>query len=198
MKYIPKNTHALCILSLFCLFFAFSYPVQSHAENEISEQKMPEQEPLPSFGGKLDLTPQTTEEISKAEKQSEKNSLTTEENSAENPANLQEKTEQKAQTAQKAGQHRPPAQKDVILAPGSYTGNSVIVEEDGSNVMIVHGSNKRPENYTNSTNINNGFYMNITNPDGSGMNMGTYSNSSSNSNTPRKQSKAQMIIDKME
>lgn len=198
MKYIPKNTHVLWMLSLFCLFFAFSHPVQSHAENEISEQKMPEQETLPSFGGKLDLTPQTTEEISKAEKQSEKNSLTTEENSAENPANLQEKTERETQAAPKAGQHRPPAQKDVILAPGRYTGNSVIMEEDGSNVMIVHGSNKRPENYTNSTNINNGFYMNITNPDGSGMNMGTYSNSSSNSNSPRKQSKAQMVIDKME
>ena len=85
--------------------------------------------------------------------------------------------------------------KDIILAPGSNQ-NSVIMQEDGSNVIIVHGSNKIPENYTNSTNVNNGFYMNITNPDGSGMNMGTYFNSNSGSNSPRKRSRAQIIVDK--
>lgn len=196
MQYISKNINGLWILSIFSLFFAFSFPVQSHAENEISEQKISGQEVLPSLGGKLDLTPKIQEEISDSKKQSENNSMTAKENSDENPANLRENAGQEAQTAKKTGQHRPPMQKDVILAPGQH--NSVIMEEDGSNVMIVHGSNKIPENYTNSTNINNGFYMNITNPDGSGMNMGTYFNSSSNSNSPRKQSKAQMIIDKME
>lgn len=196
MQYRAKNINRVWILSIFSFFFAFSFPFQSHAENEISEQKIPGQETLPSLGGKLDLTPQIQEGISDSKKQSENNSLTAKENADENPANLREKAEQEAQAAKKTGQHRPQVQKDVILAPGQH--HSVIMEEDGSNVMIVHGSNKIPENYTNSTNINNGFYMNITNPDGSGMNMGTYFNSSSNSNSPRKQSKAQMIIDKME
>lgn len=188
MQYRQKITHTLWIVSLFCTVLICFFPLQSYAE-ETTEQKA-----LPTFGGKLDLTPQTKEEISNTEKQSENNGLTANENFVENLANLQEK--QEAQTAQKTGQHRPANQKDSILAPGQH--NSVMMEEDGSNVMIVHGSNKLPENYTNSTNINNGFYMNITNPDGSGMNMGTYFNSNSNSNAPRKQSKAQMIIDKME
>lgn len=194
-KATPKKSKIIWIVGIFFFLFAFSFPLQSHAEQEAAKQ---ENVQLPSLGGKLDLTPQTEEEISTTEKQSENNSLTTKKNSVENLANLQGITEQEAQTAKKAGQHRPATQKDVILAPGRYTGNSVIMEEDGSNVMIVHGTNKLPENYTNSTNINNGFYMNITNPDGSGMNMGTYFNSNSNSNYPRKQSKAQIVIDKME
>lgn len=195
MQYKQKNSKTVWIVGLFFFLAVLSFPLQSHAEQEAAAQ---ENAQMPSFGGKLDLTPQTKEEISTTEKQSENNSPTTEENSVENLANLQGKTEQEAQPAQKAGQHNPVTQKDVILAPGRYTGNSVMMEEDGSNVMIVRGSNKLPENYTNSTNINNGFYMNITNPDGSGMNMGTYFNSNSNSNYPRKQSKAQIVIDKME
>lgn len=183
----------LCFLSLSCCLPAFSSPVQTFAE-EIPEQEtfIQETEQLPSLGGKLDLTPQIPEES--AENKSEKQSLTTDENSV----TAINTTEQKTPAAQKTEHPRLPAQKDRILAPGHNNNNSVIMQEDGSNVMIVHGSNKIPENYTNSTNINNGFYMNITNPDGSGMNMGTYFNSNSSSNSPRKQSKAQMIIDKME
>lgn len=210
MQSVNKNIiKFLWILILSCCLPSFS-PAQSFAEEKTEQETLKQEtEQLPSFGGKLDLTPQLPEE--NAEIKAETQSLRADENSANVQKNTEQKeraeqakrarqterAEQTGQAAQKSEQPRLPAQKDTILAPG-HGNNSVMIQEDGSNVMIVHGSNKIPENYTNSTNINNGFYMNITNPDGSGMNMGTYSNSSSNSNTPRKQSKAQMIIDKME
>lgn len=177
MHTIQKNTKKMWITGIFCCLFALSCPLQSSAENsQPNEEKLQ----TPSIYGKLSLAP-PAEHHATINKNAEDKKLTTD-GYANNLSNDITKGHS--------------ANKDIILAPGRY--NSVIMEEDGSNVMIVRGQDNIPENYTNSTNINNGFYMNIINPDGSGMNMGTYFNSNSNSNYPRKRSSAQMIIDKTE
>lgn len=194
MKYTKKNNltaKKTAILSALLCLFMFSFPAQNHAEN-ILDEKAPEQntQSIPSLGGKLNLTPQKREVI-ETEKEEGKENLQSGEITKENQDENQLKETLPEEKNRKIQTNR----KDIILAPGSNQ-NSVIMQEDGSNVIIVHGSNKIPENYTNSTNVNNGFYMNITNPDGSGMNMGTYFNSNSGSNSPRKRSRAQIIVDK--
>lgn len=178
MHTIQKNTKKIWITGFFCCLLALSCPLKSNAENPESNQEPPQ---TPSIDGKLSLTPPA--ELNTDTKQ--------------NPEDKKLTTNEFADKIQgKKATKKHPAGKDIILAPGRH--NTVIVEEYGSNVMTVHGEDKIPENYSNSTNINNGFYMNIINPDGSGMNMGTYFNSNSNSNYPRKRSSAQMIIDKIE
>lgn len=172
-----NNMKKLWIPSIFCCLLSLFCPMQSGAENS-----QPTQEKLqtPSIDGKLSLTP-PAEQRTEINKDTEDKKLTTDGYANNLPNKI-------------TGGHS--TSKDIILAPGRH--HTVIMEEYGSNVMIVRGQDKIPENYTNSTNINNGFYMNIINPDGSGMNMGTYFNSNSNSNYPRKRSSAQMIIDKTE
>lgn len=186
MQYTMKNFYLLS--ALLCLF-TFSFPLQSNAEEKVLEQNTLQ---MPSLGGKLNLTPQKQEENS-AQQDEQKENLQNKE--TEEPEENQEKEQVK--TGLSKEKKIQTKHEDIVLAPG-HNQNSVIMQEDGSNVIIVHGSNKAPENYTNSTNVNNGFYMNITNPDGSGMNMGTYFNSNSNSNSLRKRSSAQIIVDKME
>ncbi len=199
MKYTKKNNltaKKTAILSALLCLFMFSFPAQNHAEN-ILDEKAPEQntQSIPSLGGKLNLTPQKREVI-ETEKEEGKENLQSGEITKENQdENQLKETLPKETLPEEKNKKIQSNRKDIILAPGSNQ-NSVIMQEDGSNVIIVHGSNKIPENYTNSTNVNNGFYMNITNPDGSGMNMGTYFNSNSGSNSPRKRSRAQIIVDK--
>jgi len=201
MKYTKKNNltaKKTAILSALLCLFTFSFPAQNHAENILGE-KAPEQnmQSIPSLGGKLNLTPQKREVI-EAEKGEGKENLQPDEITKENQdENQLKETLPKETLPEEKNKKIQTNRKDIILAPGNNQ-NSVIMQEDGSNVIIVHGSNKIPENYTNSTNVNNGFYMNITNPDGSGMNMGTYFNSNSSSNSPRKRSRAQIIVDKTE
>lgn len=175
MHTIQKNSKKIWMISFFCCLAALFCPLQSSAENPRTNQ---ENMQTPSIGGKLSLTPP-------AELQAK-----------ENPDDKKLTPNGYANTSPDTMTKEHHTNKDIILAPGRH--HSVIIEEDGSNVMILHGQDKIPENYTNSTNINNGFYMNIINPDGSAMNMGTYFNSNSNSNYPRKRSSAQMIIDKVE
>lgn len=194
MKYTKKNylsVKNMAILGALLCFFAF--PCQSHAENTLDEKTLEQNsQSIPSLGGKLNLTPQKREDIA-AEKEEGKENLQHQEITKEN----QDKTQLKEALPEGKNKKIQTKREDIILHPG-HNQNSVIMQEDGSNVIIVHGTNKAPENYTNSTNVNNGFYMNITNPDGSGMNMGTYFNSNSSSNSPHKRSSAQIIVDKKE
>lgn len=195
MKYIKKNKLTAKNISFFCALccmFAFSFPLQGHAEETLEQNSLQ----MPSAGGKLNLTPQKREDIA-AERGEEKEALKQEKPTNTIQEEIQQEQQLKVPLPEENNKNIQTKRQDIILAPG-HSQNSVITQEDGANVIIVHGSNKTPENYTNSTNVNNGFYMNITNPDGSSMNMGTYFNSNSNSNSPRKQSRAQIIVDKMD
>lgn len=183
-KKFSKNISFL--LALLCLF-TFSFPIKSHAEEKNLDSTSLQ---MPSFGGKLDLTPQKPEDIAEQKSEQDKEQTAENENQENEQINLTPAKGQKKNPQTK--------REDIILAPGHNQDSVIMQEEDGSNVIIVHGTNKKPENYTNSTNVNNGFYMNITNPDGSGMNMGTYFNSNSSSNSPQKRSRAQIIVDKKE
>ena len=179
MKYTKKNNltaKKTAILSALLCLFMFSFPAQNHAEN-ILDEKAPEQntQSIPSLGGKLNLTPQKREVI-ETEKEEGKENLQSGEITKENQDENQLKETLPKETL--------PEEKNKKI------------QSNRKDIILVHGSNKIPENYTNSTNVNNGFYMNITNPDGSGMNMGTYFNSNSGSNSPRKRSRAQIIVDK--
>lgn len=79
----------------------------------------------------------------------------------------------------------------------NYPASTIQTTEDGSNLIVIQGS-RYPEIQSNSTNHNNGFYMNITNPDGSAMSFGSYFNSNSSSQGGRRQSRSQIIVEKTE
>lgn len=187
-KKITKNNFFL--FAVFCVF-TLVFPLQSYAEEKNIGQNDLQ---LPEARGKLDLTLQKSEDIAMV-KGEQKEILNNKETSEENQLKEGIAKEALSEDLEEKRKNIQTKREDIILAPG-HNQHSVIMKEDGSNVMIVHGSNKKPENYTNSTNVNNGFYMNITNPDGSGMNMGTYFNSNSSSNSPHRQSRAQIIVDK--
>lgn len=75
-----------------------------------------------------------------------------------------------------------------------YPASTIQTTEDGSNLIVIQGS-RYPEIQNNSVNHNNGFYMNITNPDGSAMSFGSYFNSNSSSQGGRRQSRSQIIVE---
>lgn len=160
------------ILSIVFCLASFALPVHSQAENELPQASGS----LPSYNGRLDLSVQ-------------------DENSIKEEKNNIPETEQYAAETNGSANRQSPKSKEIRL--NGMNGSSIGVAEDGSNLIIVQGS-RYPQDYGNYANHNNGFYMNITNPDGSSMNFGSYFNSSTGSNAGRRQSRSQIIVDKIE
>lgn len=161
----------LLLSMVFCLF-SFALPMHSKAENE---PLLPASSSIPSYNGKLDLSLQ------------EENNLT---------------LPQTPKKQSKAGQQPDDAesgQKNKEIRLHAYPQSTIQTMEDGSNLMIVQGS-RSPyhQEYGSSTSNNGGFYMNVTNPDGSAVNFGSFFNSNSSTGGPRRQSRSQIIIDKQE
>lgn len=175
-KFSDKFRLSGIVLCAFCLLLP-SY-------GKAQEENMPAND-VPSYGGKLDLSspkePLQEKEIPALNTDAENQEIDNPE-----PADTAKKTE-RANTPNRS------TTNDIILQ--TNRNHSLIVEENGSNLLTTKSS-KLPETYSNSTQLNNGFYMNITNPDGSSMNFGTYFNSNTSSNGPRRKSSSQIIVDK--
>ncbi len=142
---------------------------------------------IPSYGGKLEISPQK-----ELLPEKEMPALSTDAENQEIGTPEQTGTTKKTEKAKTNTPDRSTA-NDIILQ--TNRDHSLIVEENGSNLLTTKSS-KLPETYSNSTQLNNGFYMNITNSDGSSMNFGTYFNSNTSSNGPRRKSSSQIIVDK--
>jgi len=142
---------------------------------------------IPSYGGKLEISPQK-----ELLPEKEMPALSTDVENQEIGTPEQTGTTKKTEKAKTNTPDRSTA-NDIILQTNRV--HSLIVEENGSNLLTTKSS-KLPETYSNSTQLNNGFYMNITNSDGSSMNFGTYFNSNTSSNGPRRKSSSQIIVDK--
>lgn len=161
----------LLLSMVFCLF-SFALPMHSKAENDAL---LPESSNIPSYNGKLDLSLQQENNFTQSQAPAAKNTAKSELGNSDSKA------------------------KNKEIRLHAYPQSTIRTTEDGSNLMIVQGSRFPYHNEYNSSSGNSGgFYMNVTNPDGSAVNFGSFFNSSSSTGGPRRQSRSQIIIDKQE
>lgn len=165
---------------ILCCLAAFALPLTAKAEESMETfLNAPSQTAMPEYSGKL-AAPQ--------------NSAPAEQNGQAQPNSQVQRNYQVQQNAQNSMQK---SMNSYTMTTPNYPESSVSVTEDGSNLYVLKGS-RLHDDYSNSYNHNNGFYMNITNPDGSAMSFGSYFNSNSTVNGPRRRSHSQIITDKIE